>query len=377
MGHIQEISVAGSLAVCLVFAAGCGPEPTEGSELSASVVDAIGNQGPCRLHADCASLVCDAFAAAGHGKCIEPGRVLYVSNQCASPNTATGRIDDPFCQIRDAVPAAVASNKVLRVMPGSYLPFIVSGAALEIYGPAGEGGVAQVSEEDLGAARVSAGAQVLIDGFALGGPTHSGLICDASRAVVRRSTLRSDVGGGTLQATGCELELDRIDIRSQLPGLVLTDTRFSITNTFVGESNTARPAIILQRSEGTFRFSTLTAAQEPDVGPHGTIDCGDGPVRIEDSIVAGNGVFPETGSRFSGACQLDRVVVGDDPIASQGAIHATPILEDGYRLPLTQANLDCCIDRASPGRKVRWDIEGTSRPQGKRSDIGAFELIME
>jgi hypothetical protein len=187
--------------------------------------------------------------------------------------------------------------------------------------------------------------------------------------VVRRSTLRSDIGGGALRATGCELTLDRVAIRTFMQAISLVDTQFSIVNTFAGESN-ERPTAILQNSSGEIRFSTIVALQE---FPSGTLDCGDGGVQISDSIIAGNGVFPETGSRLAGRCGLDRVVVGDDPIRDPGAIHRTPMLEDGYRLPLTRPNFACCIDQSGSEKPPRWDIDGTARPQGPRSDLGAFE----
>lgn len=366
------------LGLVLASISACGSEATvEGDHETAGAtsahpkakidVDGLG----CRMHADCESQVCDTFAQGGLGACVKPSRVLHVSSKCTS-EIGSGTPSDPFCRIGDAVSvAATSEHDVVRVMPGTYTQFFVSGQSLRIFGPAGEGGVARVFEEDSGAARVGHRSDVLLDGFELGGPTHSGLICAGSRVVVRRSTLRSDIGGGALRATGCDLMLDRVAIRTYMQAVALTDTQFSIVNTFAGESN-ERPTLVLRNSSGEIRFSTLAALQE---FPSGTVDCGDARVLIRDSIVAGNGVFPQSGSRFSGRCQLDRVVVGDDPITGQGTIHLTPVLEDGYRLPLIRPNFACCIDQAGPDKPPRWDIDGTARPQGKRSDLGAFEAL--
>jgi hypothetical protein len=367
-----------------LFALGCGGESSDANvdlqsmgHANAGLPESDGSAAAerhrpaaCQKHADCESLVCDTYAEAGRGKCISRGRVLYVSAQCASPSGGAGTSEDPFCQIGDAVRAADALSKdVIRVMPGLYLPFSVSGQRLRIFGPAGENGVARVFEEDAGALRASGNADVVVDGFALGGPTHSALRCESARAVVRRSTLQSDVGSA-VQATDCELHLDRAEIRTQLSAAVLANTRFAITNTFITGAS-ERIAIIVQGGEGSFRFVTV-AGNYHETSALGPFDCGSAPILIQDSIVMNNRSFGETGSQFQGACVLDRVVVGDDTTTSPGAIHEMPILVDGYRLPLEPANLECCIDRA-PGRSIRTDIEGTRRPQGPRSDLGAYE----
>ena len=333
----------------------------------------------CRLHADCPSAVCDTYAADGAGACIDGARVLYVQKLCEGwPGSGgTGTQADPFCQIREAVTAAQESGRdVIRVLPGHYFPFAVTGQKLQLFGPAGEGGSASVGEEDSGAVAVLEGADVLLDGFVLGGPTRHGLLCrgpsSSTRAVVRRSSLGADVGWA-LQALGCEVALDRVILQTRPVSVELTDTRFVITNAFVGGQFHHPSAISIQGSEGVIGFSTLALTRFPNADG-GSIDCGTSTVRIQDSIVAGAGAYPDTGSRFRGSCLLERVVVGNDPIESPGAIRKTPTLVDGYRLPYSPENVDCCIDRAEDGAALRWDIEGTRRPQGERADLGAYEV---
>ena len=330
--------------------------------------------GGCTRHADCPSLICDTYAGGGRGRCIQEARALYVSASCRDPDLATGAKDDPFCRINQAVSAAAALAKdVIRVMPGFYLPFAVAGQKLSIFGPAGEDGIAQVFEEDAGAANVRDGADVLVDGFALGGPTHSAVRCTSARAVIRRSTLRSDVGDAAFITTACDVELDRAEIRTYLGAILFTDTLYRVTNTFITGSS-ERVAIRISGGQGSFRFVTVTGNYK-ETTPDGPFDCGAAPVSIQDSIVAGNRVYGDTGSQFRGACELQRVVVGQgDSSASAGAVHLDPMFEDGYRLPRNADNLACCIDRGPrmAGRLLR-DIDGTQRPQGPRTDLGAFE----
>jgi hypothetical protein len=344
-------------------------------------IDVDDSRKGCRLHADCASAVCDTYARGGKGSCIEPERVLYVHKLCDEwPGSGgSGTRADPFCQIREAVTAAQSLGKdVVRVLPGHYFPFAVSGRRLQLFGSAGEDGNTSVFEEDSGAAAVRDGADVVLDGFVLGGPTRHGLLCrgpsGSTRATVRRSSLGADAGWA-LEAVGCTLELDRVIVQSEPVFVELTDTRFAISNTFVGGRFYLPTAINIQGGEGVVRFSTLAVNRFPD-SDGGALDCGSGSVLIRDSIVLGDATFADTGSLFRGACELDRVVVGNDPIRSPGAIHETPLLEAGYRLPYVPENVDCCIDRARGGAGVRWDIEGTPRPQGERADLGAYEVIV-
>lgn len=343
-------------------------------ETSAEIRSGCAQPGACTRHADCPSSICDTYAAAGRGRCIQEARALYVSSSCRDPDLATGTQDDPFCQIRQAVSAAAALSKdVIRVMPGSYLPFGVAGQKLSIFGPAGEDGVAHVFEEDAGAVNLREGSDVLVDGFELGGPTHSAVSCVSGRAAVRRSTLRSDVGNAAFNAIACDVELDRAEIRTYLGAIQFTDTRYRVTNTFITGSS-ERIAIRISGGQGSFRFVTVTGNYK-ETTPDGPFDCGSAPVLIQDSIVAGNRVYGDTGSQFRGACELQRVVVGQgDSSTSAGAIHLDPQFEEGYVLARNEANLACCIDHGprTAGR-VRRDIAGTPRPQGPRTDLGAFE----
>jgi hypothetical protein len=300
-----------------------------------------------------------------------------VRSNCRDPELSTGTKDDPFCQIGRALSAlAPLSKDVIRVLPGFYLTFTVAGQKASIFGPGGEEGVAQVFEEDAGAIHVRDGAEVLVDGFEIGGPTTSAVNCAAARAVVRRSTLRSDVGSAAFVANACDVELDRARIMTHLGAIQFTDTRYRVTNAFVTGAS-ERIAIRVSGGQGSFRFVTVTGNYK-ETTPDGPFDCGAAPVSIQDSIVAHNRPFGDTGSQFRGACQLERVVVGAaDSSAAAGAVHLDPLLEDGYRLPRSASNLDCCVDRGprSAGR-FRRDIDGTLRPQGPRTDLGAFEASL-
>jgi hypothetical protein len=342
--------------------------------------DADKEEEACRAHADCASDVCDVYLTthSGPGRCIPEPEVLYVDGRGVHGSLCDGAGDgsrsDPFCSIRDAVAAADHARSAIRVSPGTYFPFSVRDKRLAIYGPAGEGGVVDVTEEDISGSTVSGPADVILDGLSLGRHSRFGVRCDGGAARpkvhIRRSEVLSDIGVA-LEATGCDLLLDRSRVSGLYGAMVLEDTRFVMTsNVISGVSE--RTAIRFEASDGRFLLNTVTRNGDPSLAHPGAIDCGATPVVLEDSIIAGNLLGPG-GSQLTGSCVLDGVVVGSaDVVTSPGAIRLDPELDD-YRLPRTAANLGCCIDRAADHPDVPADIDGTPRPQGPAYDIGAYE----
>jgi hypothetical protein len=263
------------------------------------------------------------------------------------------------------------------VYPGWYFPFHVVDKSVRIFGPAGEGGAAEVSEEDIGGSSVRGSSTVLLDGLALGRNSRVGLSCTggASRPNlwVRRSEILSDIAVAFV-SRNCDLRMDRDTVTGLYGGMRLESTSYRITNSFVTDSNRGT-GIRLIGSTGLFRFNTITNNGVLVSGQPGGIDCGASPVRLESSIVYGNQRGPG-GSQLAGACVLSRVVVGAaDATAAPGAIKLNPDLI-GFELPRTPANLACCIDKAAPQPAVRADIVGTIRPVGPSWDIGAFEALL-
>jgi len=169
----------------------------------------------CNRHAHCASDVCDLYQ---RGRCILEKEVLYVgrsSSGIEECDHATGVRDNPFCQIRDAIGALEEGKRVIRVAPGFYMPFHVNGGdAFSVIGPAGEGGIAQVTEEDVRGSRVRGGADVVLDGLELGRYSHgAGLRCEGpgTRLVVRRSRIYADTRA-PFHSEGCDLRLEHTEI---------------------------------------------------------------------------------------------------------------------------------------------------------------------
>jgi hypothetical protein len=342
----------------------------------------------CQRHADCGSDVCDTslWGPAGYGVCLPEPRVIYVdAASCASAggyppeSLGTGTKSDPLCTIHEAVARASSAQPIVRVRPGWYYPFAVENKTIAFYGPAGEGGHAEVTEEDVGGVRVGEAAAAIFDGFVLGRHSTTGLRCEGGKAraqvQIRRSEVLSDVGVALRAGDGCSIKVERSRLSGLYGAVAIDGAHYLFTNSIidgVGE----RAAVRVGSGSGRFQFSTITGNVEASLGVEGAFDCGAGPVRITDSIVTGNALGP-SGSQFRGNCQLARVVVGSaDSLGGQpGAIAKDPSFGAGFTLPRAAANLDCCIDRAATNFSVLRDFAGNARPHGRRWDIGALETL--
>ena len=328
---------------------------------------------PCSAHGQCQSDVCDqdAITVLGPGACVSEARVVYVDDGAwPACETGDGSRASPVCEIRDAIPLVAPGKDAVRVYPGMYLPFGVSGRTVHVFGSGG--GAAVVGKEDLSAAaHISGGARVVLDGLEFDVAVRDGVICKDSDLKVVRSSARGDYGG--IVATDCVLVVDRVRASSLLgSGLAIAGTgTYSITNSYFSGGD-SQAVVFSGSSTGTFRFNTVGGGGE--IRPGG-IDCGTSSREIQDSIVVGS--FPAAGgAQTVGACLHQRVVVGSgDTRADLGLRKIDPELDPQGRLLDTAANAACCIDKGAlvvPG--LGRDFFGTLRPQGPSNDIGAHEL---
>lgn len=359
-------------AMCIVGCAEQAPleeaqAPVEEAQVPADIpADVPG----CSEHHQCESDVCDRDALAGHGVCVPEASVVYAdSTSTQGCETADGSRGNPVCQIRDAMALLTGGKDTIRVYPGSYRNFGVSGVAVRVFGPGAE--AAEVGEEDIGAAvRVTGGAKVLLDGLTFAVSVRNGVACSASTVTLVRSQAFGDLNG--VQSIDCTLVIDRTRVGGLTrAGLAITGSGdYRITNSYFRGGDIQ--AVVLRGSgPGTFAFNTVVGGGETNPGG---IDCGTVPRTIQDSIVVGS-FGAAQGAQTVGPCAHKRVVVGSlDTRADTGLIHLDPELDAQGRLLDTPANAACCIDRAADSTGVAHDFFGTPRPQGAHSDIGAHEL---
>ncbi|MCS6911739.1 MAG: hypothetical protein RMK29_00645 [Myxococcales bacterium] len=338
---------------------------------------------PCRVHADCPSLVCDVYlTTALGGSCLPLSALVYVDNRDGACMPG-GDGDSPataLCTLTEGLArASTTGRKALRVMASSrsYGPVVLADRGLTLYGPAGEGGRAQLGgAPGIDAVTVTPGAQVVVDGFDIT-RGEAGVSCtggDAdTRVTLRRSriTAAADLG---LLVNNCRLEVDRVLLSSNGKGaLVTVGTRpYRITNSFiVRHRSTALPTVKMASSApGTFRFNTVVDNSSTLAA---AIDCSGQPLRISDSIVVRNQRVG--GSQLQNGCQVSNTVVGPFDLAPGSKLlpEFARVGDVDYGLSSdSHVNRQCCIDRAeaTQGR----DYFGTPRPVGPRADIGAHEV---
>lgn len=376
----------GILAAAL--ASGCGveevgPESTQPAPPAPEVtlLDCAGEhgceRGPearplwCTAHDQCASDTCDRDAAPGAilGMCVPAAAVVYVDRAAPACETGDGSRAAPVCEISAALSRITPGRRAIRVYPGHYFPFAASAITVRVFGPGD--GTAIVGEEDIGAGvRVTSGARVLLDGLTFATSVRTGVLCDTSELKLVRGEARGDNLG--ISAIDCALVVDRVRASGLFrAGLSIAGGTYRVTNSYFRGGD--RPAVVFTgAATGTFAFNTVAGGGE--ISPGG-IDCGTSSRLITDSIVYGN--FPAAGgAQTIGACTHARVVVGTgDTRPVLGLIRLDPDLDDDGRLRDTPQNHACCIDRGGPlVWSARRDYDGTPRPQGPHSDIGAHEL---
>jgi hypothetical protein len=328
----------------------------------------------CARHADCESDLCASEIGADPEprSCIPEERIVYVDAADCVPE-GDGTRAEPLCQLNPAIALADDHRQFVRIYPAFYFPFTVNGKAIAIHGPDEGDETVEITEEDISGSNVGDGSDVVLDGLAVGRHSRYGVRCTAGTSgaslEIRRSEVLSDIGV-PLSVSACQLRLDQAIVAGFRGGMVLSDASYSVTSTvFTGA--TEQPSVVLDGGSGLFALNTVAGNGDAEVQPP-AVECLTRSL-LQDSIVADN-VPAASGSQFAGDCRLRRVVIGSmDPFPAAGAIRMDPELVD-YRLTESPANVDCCIDRAPRRRAVRFDFEGTARPQGVRFDIGADEL---
>lgn len=344
------------------------------SDCPSSLACVAGVCQACSRHGQCASDVCDRYAATtlGPGACIPEASVVYATASGGPGcNTGDGTRSDPACSIAAAIPHAVGIRYAVRAYAGHYFPFGISNRTVFIFGPAD--GTAVVGEEDsTRAVRIEQGARVVLDGLDLDVSVLTGVTIADSDVQLRDMTIRGDSRG--IMASNSKLNIDRVRASGGFISALQVDGSgtYRITNSFF-EGGFSRPVVVFTGpSTGSFLFNTVTGG-DSETHPGG-IDCGTTPRVIRDSIVVHNAPAA-SGAQTVGACIHRRVVVGSgDTRPDPGLIPIDPTLDDAGRLLDTTANSACCIDRGARFvPSLYTDFFGMPRPQGASNDIGAFE----
>ena len=354
--------------------------------------------GPCKSPADCQSKLCSA-----DGSCAPVEEVLYVDNKngSCSGSSHKGSQEDPFCTLADAVAMSTSGGKtMISVAPSSQpyaaLVFKPSGA-LQSLTVSGSGtkpsetrveGVLDESAIDLIGDGAGGKPVVTVRNLELrggSGANSAGLGCKNGATVSLHNVRLRSSGGCGARVQNCNITVESSELfDNHLCGITLTDSTFALSNVMLW-SNRSTGISLGTGNTGTMRFLTLAAnGSLTSTAPAG-IDCGSTPHVVEHSIVFDNY------SRASGTFGLDKQLVGcsltnvvtNDSKTSGGVYKTalefvTPSAPDIANIDLhlikdSAVNKDACVDKVAQS-PVDHDIDGTQRPQGAASDIGAHEV---
>lgn len=350
---------------------------------------AMGACQPCTRAAECGSRACRA-----DGSCYDANQVVHVDNKngtCDGTRAHKGTPEDPHCDLKAGIDAAVKDGKAAVHLLGTQVPYspaVVSATpkgGLLLVGTGSADGVEPASILGDGPALAVYGGTELVDlrvqDLDLGSKLADAVLCDKRTGTsmpklgLSGCTVHDAYKAG-ISATTCDLTLDRVRIYgARLGGLSLSGSRHAINNVMVYNNQGGGIALKAPEASSVLRFATIYG--NTTVGQAGSgVNCdSQANVLIEDSIVFGN---LGKGSQFAG-CKLQSVVTGTEMLP--GAIAKGPeFVSDSPPFDLhlkgSAANYACCIDRVPPAAGLTThDIDGTGRPQGAAWDIGAHEVV--
>lgn len=226
---------------------------------------------------------------------------------------------------------------------------------LEITGGSGVTTDAAISVPSGGAPKLTL-TRVTVDGN-----QGVGISVSAGTLMVSQSTVRGNAGGG----------------------LSISGAQFDITNSFIVQNGSAVSLVggldfAQIPSSGTHRFDFNTVARNVGTDAVNTgVNCGTvaAAVTFNNNIIYANAVTG-IGKQLGGSpmCFASYSDVGPDPAPGTTNINADPLFASVAQSDFHLMGTSPAKDVADPAATLSEDVDGDSRPQGARRDMGADEV---
>ena len=358
----------------------------------------------CTVDDECASTVCDRAS----GACIDEAVVLYASPSGSSSSSCTKA--QP-CTILRSISLADTTRQTIKLLAGTYNTSITLNKPLAIYGF----GATLNATAGMRTIEIDNGAQVRLLGLTIVNINANqglGVSCQPAvtdpKPTVELDEVTIDSMQTALTAYPCTVVITRSRIytrtaseriitalptssvtidRSVLDGgdgiwVEGTNSVARVTNSVIKNQTGPEGAFIGSNVFGqgagsvSVRFSTVV---------NSLVRCGNALPKcaggtaagscIESSIIY-NGSSGAPSNTIESGCTVNYSLVFPQSSAPSGAnniLGVNPMFKDFAGADYHLAPGSAAIDAADPAANVTIDYDGTARPQGTRSDIGAFE----
>lgn len=353
----------------------------------------------CAGDADCASMTC-----LPDGSCAAVGSVLYAAPPPAGGPVA-GCTPDAMCTLLRAVELVDEARSIIRLAAGRYelASSLALGTSVRIVGRDAE--ILRDAGGTGAALLVTDGTTVALDYLTVSGGdgeiTGHGIGCSAATLIGREISVLGNAAAG-INSVGCALTLvharisanqgagitvaggNAVVARSQVianqsGGVAVNGASFDLRNNVIAKNGGPTSAFggvlvsqITMRGSHVFEFNTVahnqaTAGSTPGVICSVVVT----PLSFGNSIVFGNAA----GIQVAGdQCAWSFSDIGPVAAVGTGNVSSDPQFiapaQNNFHLPVSSP----LRDAADPAATLADDIDGETRPQGGRRDMGADEI---
>ncbi len=331
----------------------------------------------CVAHSECASNVCRP-----DGTCSDGADVAYVDpagtdNATCTQSAPCTRVAKALATNRPLVKFRGTTDEAVTLQGGRSVTLLAEPGSVLTRG-SGSGPIVSVQDDNTSlsvfdlsisnAPNNASGRGILVQ--AIGSPS----------VTLTRATVSNNPGGG-ISASAGTLTVTRSTISGNSGGgISISGAQFELTNNMIvknGGATSAFGGVVVSQitTAGTHRFAFNSVAQNQATGaitPGVLCSVIATPLSFANNIVFGN----SSGTQVEGAnCTWSYSAIGPMAASGTGNINQDPNFVNAAQNNFHIMANSPCKDAADPTATLNVDIDGDSRPQGSRRDIGADEAM--